>query len=149
MQIRSKGFTLIEVMVTVAIVAILAAVALPAYTDYVKRGKIVEGPGSMANFRVQMEQYYQDNRNYGTAGGACGVAVPTAPAVKYFTFTCLVGTPNQTYTLTATSRANQGLGPAGAFTYTVTNADVRATPKFDNVTLTGTTCWRASKSDSC
>ena len=146
MKKRNEGFTLIELMVTVAIVAILAAVALPAYTDYVKRGKIVEAPSNLANFRVQMEQFYQDNRNYGTANGACGVAVPTN---KYFTYTCVVGTTNQTYTATAQSKANVGLGVANAFTYTLTETNAKATTKFDNVTQTGKPCWLTSKADSC
>lgn len=145
MRQDNKGFTLIEVMITVAIVAILAAIALPSYTDYVKRGKIVEATGNLANYRVQMEQSYQDNRNYGTAGGACGVNVPTD---KYFTYTCVVGGTNQTYTATAKSKANVGLGPVDAFTYTVTETNVKATTKFDNVTQTAA-CWITRKGESC
>ena len=65
------GFTLIEVMIVVAIVAILAAVALPAYGDYVRRGQLPEAFSGMADLRVKLEQYYQDNRSYGTSGGNC------------------------------------------------------------------------------
>lgn len=145
MRRDNKGFTLIEVMVTVAIIGILAAIALPAYTDYVKRGKIVEAPGNLANFRVQTEQFYQDNRNYGPAGGACTTPVPTD---KYFTYTCVVGGTNQTYTATAKSKSSVGLGAADAFTYTVTETNAKATTKFDDVTQTAT-CWLTRKGDTC
>ena len=65
-RLPASGFTLIEVMITVAIVAILGSIALPAYFDYVRRGQLPEAFSNLADYRVKMEQYYQDNRNYGT-----------------------------------------------------------------------------------
>lgn len=59
-----RGLTLIEVMIVVAIVAILAAVGLPTYNDYVARSRFTEGQGGLAAGRVNAEQYYQDNRTY-------------------------------------------------------------------------------------
>lgn len=145
MQTKNKGFTLIELMVVIAIVAILASIALPSYNAYVQRGRIAEAPGVMANFRVQMEQFYQDSRNYGVAAGACGVA---NPVVRFFTYACVVGATNQTYILTATSAANQGLGPAGSYVYTVNQANARTTTRYNNIAQTAT-CWLTSPSDSC
>lgn len=145
MQTKNTGFTLIELMIVIAIVAILASIALPSYNAYVQRGRIAEAPGIMANFRVQMEQFYQDSLNYGVAGGACGVANPVA---RFLTYVCLVGTTNQTYILTATSAANQGLGPAGSYVYTVNQANARTTTSYNNIAQTAT-CWLTSPSDSC
>ncbi|MGH8742788.1 MAG: type IV pilin protein, partial [Burkholderiales bacterium] len=59
-----NGFTLIELMTVVAVLAILAVIAVPAYNDYVTRGKIPEATSNLADLRVKMEQWYQDNRNY-------------------------------------------------------------------------------------
>ncbi len=80
-DLRMAGFTLIEVMIVVAIIAILASIALPSYNDYVRRGQIQEAFGYLSDSRVKMEQYFQDNRNYGTASpGACPpVAFPPPP----------------------------------------------------------------------
>ena len=63
-----SGMTLMELMVAVAIVGILGAVAIPQYRDYVRRGQMTEGISALADYRVKMEQYYQDYRRYGSTG---------------------------------------------------------------------------------
>lgn len=131
-----SGFTLIELLITVAILGILAAVGYPAYTQYVLRGKIIEATTALSDYRIKLEQYYQDNRGYGTAGGTCGVALPTN---KHFTLTCAVGNPNQTYTATATS--NSSLGTVGDYTYTINDANTKATTKFKGTSYSTKTCW--------
>ncbi|WP_211471965.1 type IV pilin protein [Collimonas humicola] len=103
MKKLNSGFTLIEVMVTVAIVAILAAIALPSYQDYVRRGKVQEAPTNLSSYRALMEQSYQDNRTYGT-GTTCAVAVPTATAT--FTYACVTSNSNQSFSVTATGNAS-------------------------------------------
>ena len=79
-----QGFTLIEVMITVAIIAILAAIAVPNYTDYVTRSKFSRGHGTLGDLRVKMEQYYMDNRRYSTTRAAAPAAFPAAipPTVR-------------------------------------------------------------------
>ena len=105
---QQRGFTIIELMIAVAIIAILAAIALPAYEDYVRRAKLTEAFTALADFRVRMEQFYQDNRRYDGGGlDGCGAAAPNS---KAFTFGCVPGlAPSQTYTITATGITNQGL----------------------------------------
>lgn len=135
-----RGFTLIEVMITVVIISILAAVALPAYTDYVTRGKIPEATNGLASMRIQLEQYYQDNREYG-AGGDCGVNVPTA---KDFAFAC-ESSDGQSYTITAT-----GQGGMGDFIYTIKESGARQTTKLpEKWGTTPKNCWVTSKGGSC
>ena len=55
---RARGFTLIELMVTVAIAAILASVSIPMYRDYVLRSRIIDATSKLSDFRVRMEQYF-------------------------------------------------------------------------------------------
>ncbi len=118
---KQTGFTLIEIMIVVAILGILAAIAIPQYTDYITRGALVEGHTGLQGFRVRMEQHFQDNRTYAGAGlGGCGAATPTE--AKYFGYACAVAGGGQTYTATAT-----GTGRATGFTFTVNEQNQRQT----------------------
>jgi type IV pilus assembly protein PilE len=149
--VRQRGFTLIELMVVVVIVAILAAVAIPNYSQYVIRGKLVEAPSTLANLRVRMEQYFQDNRTYPTAcvTGTPGATEIQMPTLAYFSYACpaasLTGT---TYTITATSKTGQGLGAAGDYTYTLNQSNSQATTKFAGATCTATS-WVLKKGGGC
>ena len=121
---KQSGFTLIEIMITVAILAILSAMAIPQYQDYVTRGELPEAHAGLGAFRVAMEQYYQDNRNYGT--GACGVTGTAAPQYKYFTHTCVTTNAGQGYTATATGTGGRVTGPP-AFVFTINEQNARQT----------------------
>lgn len=150
----STGFTLIELMIVVAIIAILASVAYPSYQNYVRRGAVQEAFGALSDYRVKMEQYYQDYRGYGATGGvvcANGTGAPAwnnfAPAgAKYFTYACALGsaTDNQSYTLTATGSSGIAVGNV----FTLTSSNVKGTTKFKNQTVTGKACWLA-RGDEC
>ena len=70
---KSAGFTLIEVMIVVAIVGILAAVAYPSYIDSVRKGKRAEARAALMNLLQQQERYFTQNNSYETfAVGAAG-----------------------------------------------------------------------------
>src|SRR5260221_386939 len=71
---RQQGFTLIELMIVVVLIAVLASIALPQYTNYVKRGKAMEATSQLADMRVKLEQWYQDNRTW----AAVGITIPIA-----------------------------------------------------------------------
>lgn len=107
---RSPGFTLIELMIVLAIIGVLAAIAVPQYNDYIRKSTIPEATSTLLEYRTRLEAYYQDNRAYGDANTtACGILPAAFPNRKYFDFTCVVpsvAAPGpQTYTLTATGKA--------------------------------------------
>jgi type IV pilus assembly protein PilE len=141
------GFTLIEVMVTVTIIAILAAIALPSYGDYMRRGQLPEAFTFLSDFKVKMEQYYQDNRSYGNA--ACADTNPPtwsgfAPtSAKYFGFTCALTNGGQGFTLTATGNSGRATGHA----YTLDSANTKGTTVFKGNTVNKTGCWLVNGSE--
>lgn len=150
-RLTAAGFTLIEVMITVAIVAILASVALPAYTDYVRRGQMQEAFTLLADYGVRMEQYYQDNKNYGAASGTtCGLAMPASTTTRYFNLTCATASSGQTYTLTATGKAGAVAPSGGAdtFVYTLNSSDQKATTRFAGSTV-ALSCWASRSGTAC
>ena len=139
-----RGFTLMELMITVAVVGILAAVALPAYTDYLRRGRLPEAFTYLSTYQVTLEQYYQDNRAYGT-GSNCAPdstgtsrVLSTPTGAKFFTFTCVADATDgwQGYLLTATSSS---VG-SGTHTYTIDHRNSKATTAFKGNASTKT-CW--------
>jgi len=136
---RSAGFSLIELMVVVAVIGILSAVAMPAYQDYVKRGKTQEATSTLSNLRVQMEQYYQDNRTY-VGSTACS---PGAGATKYFTYACSAGPSLTAYTIMATGAATQDMS---GYSYTIDQDNAKTSTVPGGA---GLTCWIASKGESC
>ena len=116
---KQCGFTMMEIVIVIAIIGILAAIAVPQYQDFITRGELVEGQTGLSGFRVKMEQYYQDNRNYGA--GACGAAPPT---YKYFVHTCVLGGGSgQSFTATAAATT----GRVAGFTYTINEQNLRQT----------------------
>ncbi len=143
----ARGFTLIELMVAVAIVAILAGVALPNYREYVIRGHLADASNGLALMRAQMERHYQDNRTYATAGGfttPCASSDATPRTFNNFVVSCS-GTPTATaFTLAAT-----GSGPAAGFTFTINQADVRATTAAPSGWSTCSTKWMLKKGATC
>ena len=139
-----QGFTLIEVMITVVIVAILAAIALPSYSSYMTRGRIPDATSNLSTKRVQMEQAFQDARTY--AGGAACTADTTTS--KYFDFSCINVTQN-TYTLQAIGKSSM-IG----FTYTVDQSNAKTTTIGAGApsgwtAATPNTCWVTKKGGEC
>ena len=144
------GFTLIEVMITVVIVGILAAIALPSYSQFVTRSKLMEAQGKLSDLRAQQERYFMDNRSYQLAG-ACGIDGPlilatvtmNGDAGAAFDLSCVA--PNATtYTITATGRAAKGMG---SFSLTVNQANVKSST--GPTGWTSASCWFVRKSGEC
>ncbi|GEM_PF-291468 len=135
-----RGFTLIEVMIVVAIVAILSAIALPSYSEYIKRGQIVEGITPLADMGAKMEQFYQDNRTY---TDACKSKVAAEPAeTSRFKYVC--DGHKSRYTV----RAN-GKGSMSGFEFVLTHEGARNTASVPAGWTKGTGCWSTRRDGSC
>ena len=142
---RSNGFTLIELMIVVTIVAILAAISYPSYRNYVIRGQLVDATQALAALRANMERYFQDNRSY-TVGPTPNPCAAAPYAAGKFTITCP--------TLTPTAFTAQAQGTAGdltGFTFTVDQNDVEKTtvaPPAPSAFATCNTAW-VTKTGGC
>jgi len=143
---KIQGFTLIELMITVAIIGILAGIAIPAYQDYVRQGKVAEATSNLADLRIKIEQSFQDNRNYTNyVNAACNLISNGNPAftAKYFGYACASATGPDTYTITATGVAAEGMS---GYSYTL-DQDNNKTSAIPGAI--GATCWLMKKGSSC
>ena len=141
------GFTLLELMIAVAVIGILASIAYPMYADYVTRSRIVDGTTKLGDYRTQMEKYFMDNRSYLNAG-ACGAALPAVSGNDNFTLACVAAAgPPPTYTVTATGIAARGMA---GFSYSVDQANLKTTVSVPAAwSGGGSTCWVLRKDGSC
>jgi type IV pilus assembly protein PilE len=134
----NKGFTLLELLVVLAVIGILSAIAIPAYDDYAIRAKLAEGMSALSDGRVKMEQFFQDNRTY--SGG------PAPAATSTFTY-AVSGASTTAYTITAT-----GNGKVLGFVMTINEANTKrstAAPSGWAAATMPTSCWIAKKAGKC
>lgn len=128
---RSRGMTLIEHLIAMVITAILVTIAVPGYTQYLRRGWVLDGTQALTVFAQRLETAYESNGNYGVA--TCSVAAPAAS--DQFTFSCALVSGGQGFTATATGR-----NPMAGYTYTLNDLGNRVTTAFPSVTGSHT-CW--------
>jgi type IV pilus assembly protein PilE len=143
---HARGFTLIEIMIVVAILAVLAAIAVPNYTSYVQRSKIAEATSGLSELRLRAEKYFADNRTYQTvpASGSKAGFNQSMTQAKYFNYGCEAASASA-FVCTAA-----GIGDLAGARYTINESNVRGSnfssmPGWNN----SATCWVTKKGMSC
>ena len=143
MKAIQKGFTLIELMIVIAIIGILAVIALPAYQDYTARAQVSEAISLMEGQKSAVVEYYADKGAWPASNDAAGIAAKGDIKGKYVAevevkaggvITAKMGTTNvnkeiqgKTVSLTPTATTTTGEGNAakttgnGSFTWTCTS----------------------------
>lgn len=142
---RARGFTLIELMITVAIVAILAAIAYPNYREYALRGQVVDATNGLSAMRADMERYFQDHRTYADVGTVKSPCSLTA-TVGSFRLSCDGKPDGASFRIQAV-----GSGLTNGFTYRINQQNVRDTPavKAGSGWNTCTSAWVLRKGQPC
>lgn len=128
-----RGFSLIELMVTLVIVSILLTIAIPSYQQYVARAALTEAFDALAVYRLRMEQSYQDTGNYGVGG--CAIATANTDT---FNLACTLTNDAQGFTVTATGNGTNGV--TNGYVFSLNNAGVRLTTAFPGAGVPAN-CW--------
>lgn len=155
---QMKGFTLVEILVTLSILAILVRFALPNYNNFVAKSRLTEATTQLLQISVLQEQFYRDFRGY-AAGSSQSGSAPTspnytngnlawlAPNNAYFTYTIVLGADRYSYT--AEANGNTG-SVVDKYRYMINGNGIRCMRQ-DNLTVgltatatacpTGSTAW--------
>lgn len=131
MRHRLSGFTLIELMIVVVVVAILAAIALPAYQDMIRKSRRADALSQLLNVQLQQEKWRANNPRYAATAASVGMANTT-----YYTFSLSNIGPN-TYTITATARSTGNQNQDSQFNTSCASLSIN-----QNNLKTPADCWR-------
>jgi len=136
---RTRGFTLIELMTIVVIVGILAAIAIPSYTQYIQRANRNEAQQTLLEAAAFLQRCFTQNNDYRCALPAGFAQTPAAPAAAKYNIAISAGggVGSTTYTLTATRAGTMSGDECGDLT--LTHTGVRGAV---NNTRDAAECWR-------
>jgi type IV pilus assembly protein PilE len=121
---RARGFTLIEVMVVVTIIAILAAIALPSYNNYLRKGRRADAQAALTDIASRQQQYLMDARAYAPDTATLGFT-PQTSVTDWYTIAITVAGPPPSYSITATPIAGKDQVKDGVLNLTSTGAKKR------------------------
>lgn len=111
---RNRGFTLMELLIVIAVIAILSMIAIPSYIEYNRKGKRSEGVAAIGDIQLRQERYRADNPTYGTMlqlFGSAGNVTAFNNQYKYYSIS-IAASPSATgYTVTATRKGDLANDP--------------------------------------
>lgn len=134
MRAKTKGFSLIEIVIVIAIISIITIIASAIYRPYVMKGRRVDGINSLLSISLAEERYRSNNLQYGTLAQVWG-GVTSSPEGYY---TLSISNVSATgYTITATAQGNQANDTADATSCTTLSISVSN----GTVSRTPANCW--------
>lgn len=142
MRIRMKGFTLIELMIVIVVIAVLASIAVPSYRQYVLRTHRVEAKSALLNLAAAQEKFYLQNNTYAdddelTDAPPAGLGLPATTENGFYDIE-ITAADATTFSARATAAGGQAADSACA-TFTINALGVKAATKQGGGA--STTCW--------
>lgn len=142
----NKGFTLIELMIVVVVIAILTTIAYPSYLEYITRARRSDGQAALLDLASRMEKYYSEQNTYQTAtiatGGATDIRATNTSPDGWYTLSIPAQTAT-TYTLQATPLNSQGTSDLRCQSLTINSLGAKGIGDGPGGTPTGPVnrCW--------
>ncbi len=138
-----KGFSLLELMIVVAIIGILASISYPSYRDYVMRARRADGKSALLDVAQRVERFYSENNTY--TGAGAGLSLPQDSGEGFYSIAISVPNPltGSGYLLTATPQNGQDTNDTEcqSFTYSDVGVESIAVGPTGAPTSTLALCW--------
>jgi type IV pilus assembly protein PilE len=131
MRRSNRGFTLIEIMIVIAIIGIVITIGYPSLTEYVNKGRRTEVAGLLSEQAQILERHYSKTNVYTNATGL-------SAGNDFYTITIAITPTDQTFLLTAVRKPGKAMAADKCGDFTLTNTGVRS---MVNATATTKDCW--------